>query len=61
MKLFQTEGTYETVVSACNPLDGCVSSKMAIVEVLETVGPIILEDGVTVTDMVSSVPTFTFI
>jgi hypothetical protein len=50
----QTEGDYETVLSVFNPLDGWLSSKKTMVEILYEIGPITIDDGSTVTDKVNA-------
>ena len=49
----QTEGTYDVVMSVFNPLDGWVSSKATTVEVLSSIGPIVIDDFLIVSDYVS--------
>ena len=42
--IFQTEDTYDLVLSVWNPIDGWVSSQKTTIEVLERVGPITIDD-----------------
>ena len=53
--IFQTEATYDVVMSAWNPIDGWVSSKPSKMEILARVGPITIDDYLIVSDNVRKV------
>ena len=55
LPFFQTEDTYDLLLSVWNPLMGWVSSKPTVVEVLERVGPITIDDFRILSDYVSTI------
>ena len=48
----QSEGTYDVVMSAWNPVDGWFSAKATVVEVLSRIGPITIDDFLILSDYV---------
>lgn len=55
MHPFQTEGVYTVSLSAWNPIDGWVSTVPTFFEIIETIGPIEIDDFGIVTDRVSKI------